>query len=105
MQRAHIVNCLSFLIFGWDKGMALAGGWRIRETSLLAIAALGGSAGAKVGQAVFRHKTRKEPFRADLNRIILVQIFVGVLLLVPQVRQLARALPESGLGYFKNAWR
>ncbi len=95
------VNCLSLLIFGWDKGMALSGGWRVRESSMLLVAFFGGSAAAKVGQTVFRHKTRKEPFRTALNKIIWFQAFAGALLLIPAVRQFVQALAASGVELFQ----
>ncbi|MGR3344513.1 MAG: DUF1294 domain-containing protein [Paracoccaceae bacterium] len=95
------VNCLSLLIFGWDKGMARSGGWRVRESSMLLIAFFGGSAGAKVGQTVFRHKTFKEPFRTDLNRIILFQVFAGALLLAPPVRHFVQALAAFAIEIYQ----
>lgn len=64
-----LVNGLAFLMFGLDKRRARTGAWRISESTLLGIALIGGWFGAKLGQRVFRHKTRKEPFRTRLNRI------------------------------------
>lgn len=60
------VNILAFTAFGWDKRAAQRGDWRVRESTLLLMAFLGGSAGALLGRQVFRHKTRKEPFRSLL---------------------------------------
>jgi uncharacterized membrane protein YsdA (DUF1294 family) len=69
-----LVNCLSLLSFGIDKGRAVRDERRIPESFLLKLAFLGGWPGAKLGQLVFRHKTQKQPFRARLNRIGACQV-------------------------------
>lgn len=69
-----ILNGGAYLAFRYDKNAAIAGNRRISEDRLLALAFLGGSIGAKLGQMILRHKTRKEPFRQQLNGIIAVQI-------------------------------
>ena len=74
-----IVNGWTAFAFWWDKQRAGAGGWRMPESRLLWLAALGGSGGAKFAQARFRHKTRKEPFRSQLNGIIVGQVVLLVL--------------------------
>jgi len=61
------INFICFVAFGWDKRMAVSGGWRVRESTLLSLALLGGGLGGKAAQKKFRHKTRKEPFRSVLN--------------------------------------
>jgi uncharacterized membrane protein YsdA (DUF1294 family) len=60
------INLLAFAAFAIDKRRASAGSWRVPEKTLLTIALLGGGLGAVGGQQVFRHKTRKEPFRTIL---------------------------------------
>ncbi len=64
-----LLNMAVFLIYWWDKRAAIAGAWRIRESTLLMLAFLGGSFGAVLGQRLLRHKTRKEPFRTILALI------------------------------------
>lgn len=89
------VNCAAFVAFWWDKRLAEAGARRISERTLLGLALVGGSLGAISAQQIFRHKTRKEPFRSLLYLIVLLQIVVGASwLLAPDsmtdlVRQLA----------------
>lgn len=85
------VNLLTYVLFFWDKLMAMRGGWRVPEKTLLMWAFLGGSPLAKVAQRLMRHKTRKEPFRSHLNRIILVQCILAVLLSIPDVRHVILA--------------
>lgn len=66
-------NLFVFLVYWWDKEAARRGGWRIRESTLLLLALLGGSAGAISAQRLTRHKTRKEPFRSILLSIVILQ--------------------------------
>lgn len=66
-------NLFVFLVYWWDKEAARNGGWRIRESTLLMLAFLGGSIGAVLAQQLLRHKTRKEPFRSILISIVILQ--------------------------------
>jgi uncharacterized membrane protein YsdA (DUF1294 family) len=68
-----LVNVLAFHAFWTDKNAARLGNRRTPERTLLGLAALGGSLGAIAGQQLFRHKTRKEPFRTRLIVIAGVQ--------------------------------
>ncbi|MES2338928.1 MAG: DUF1294 domain-containing protein [Pseudomonadota bacterium] len=52
------INALTFAQFGIDKHRALHGGWRIRESSLLGLAFVGGTPAAYAARRIFRHKTR-----------------------------------------------
>ena len=58
-----VTSALAFVLFGWDKLMAKLHRRRVPEAALLGCAFLGGSAGAALGMALFRHKTRKPLFR------------------------------------------
>ena len=66
------VNLISFALYGLDKLKAKKGLWRIRESTLLLVAALGGSLGALLGMEVFRHKTKHWQFK------VLVPVFLAV---------------------------
>lgn len=68
-----LLNLAAFLAFGIDKARAEAGAWRVQESTLLLLALLGGTLGAYAGRAVFRHKTRKQPFSARLHGMAAVQ--------------------------------
>ena len=68
------MNLLSFAAFGIDKIKAEAGHWRVQESTLLLLALLGGTGGAYAGRALFRHKTRKQPFSRQLHAIAVLQL-------------------------------
>ncbi|MEO8668195.1 MAG: DUF1294 domain-containing protein [Bauldia sp.] len=70
------MNFLAFAAFGIDKAKATTGSRRIAESTLLMLALLGGSPGAYAGRAVFRHKTRKQPFSRELHTIAVLQVLV-----------------------------
>lgn len=67
------VNLLTFAMFQIDKSLARSGGWRIRESTLLWLAFLGGTPGAYAARSLFRHKTRKQPFSNYLFAIATLQ--------------------------------
>jgi uncharacterized membrane protein YsdA (DUF1294 family) len=67
-------NFAAFVAFGIDKEKAEAGAWRVKESTLLMLALLGGSPGAYAGRTLFRHKTRKQPFNNYLQSIVVVQV-------------------------------
>ncbi len=66
------VNLLAFACFGIDKHRARNQYWRIPEKVLLALAFLGGGAGALAGMRVFRHKTRKTAFRIGVPAALIL---------------------------------
>ena len=76
------INTLAFALFGIDKRRAVAGEWRIRETTLIGTALAGGWLGAKAGQRRYRHKTRKQPFAKLLNLVGVLHLGLLTLLAV-----------------------
>jgi uncharacterized membrane protein YsdA (DUF1294 family) len=80
------VNVTAFAAFGLDKKLAQNGSRRISENTLLWLALVGGSIGAVGGQQLFRHKTRKEPFRSLLYGIVVLQtVGISIWLVRPNV--------------------
>ena len=73
-----IMNAWAFMLFGWDKICAESGRWRIAESTLLGIAFCGGSFGAYLGRAVFRHKTHKQPFSDNLFLIAVMHLAIAM---------------------------
>lgn len=70
-------NLLTFVTYGIDKWKARAGRWRVREASLLLLAALGGSIGALLAMRVFRHKTQHKKFCYGVPAILIVQLAIA----------------------------
>ncbi|WP_390625265.1 DUF1294 domain-containing protein [Microbulbifer agarilyticus] len=57
------LSILTILIYGRDKLAALTGRRRTSENTLHLLSFIGGWPGALLGQALFNHKTSKQPFR------------------------------------------
>ena len=68
------INVVTFVLFGLDKYNARKGNRRIREVTLMAMAALGGSVGAWMGMRLWHHKTKHRKFRYGIPLILLLQI-------------------------------
>ena len=73
-----VVNLISFALYGLDKLKAKKGLWRIRESTLLLIAALGGSLGALLGMEVFRHKTKHWSFKLLVPLFLVLHVALWV---------------------------
>lgn len=69
-----IMNLIGLSAMVIDKIRAMERRFRIPESVLLIIAALGGSVGCIIGMFVFRHKKRKAKFRIGLPLILILQI-------------------------------
>lgn len=70
------VNVVAFVVYGVDKYKAQKAKWRIRESTLLLLAAIGGSAGAWLGMKIWHHKTRHAKFRYGVPAILQIQLAV-----------------------------
>lgn len=68
------INVVTFVLFGLDKYNARKGNRRIREVTLMAMAALGGSVGAWMGMRLWHHKTKHRKFRYGIPLILLLQL-------------------------------
>jgi uncharacterized membrane protein YsdA (DUF1294 family) len=75
-----------FIAFAWDKHCARNGMWRTKESTLLLLAAVGGTVGSILGQRILRHKTKKQPFKTYLLSIICMQIAMAVVISFPAGR-------------------
>ena len=74
------INLIAFLAFGWDKRQAERDGSRIAERTLIGLALFGGALGALIGQQVFRHKTKKQPFRTLLWLAAVINLLAAVVI-------------------------
>ena len=76
-----IINASGFLLMLVDKWKAKKNRWRVRESTLLIVAALGGSIGSLAGMYLFRHKTQHLKFTLGIPLILAAQCFVVVLVM------------------------
>lgn len=76
-----IVNAAAFLLMLVDKIKAKKNRWRIRESTLMISAAIGGSIGALAGMYTFRHKTLHRKFTIGIPAILALQIAAVVYIL------------------------
>ena len=76
-----IINAAGLLLMLVDKWKAKKNRWRVRESTLLIIAALGGSIGSLAGMYLFRHKTQHLKFTLGVPLILAGPCFVVVLVM------------------------
>jgi uncharacterized membrane protein YsdA (DUF1294 family) len=69
-----ILNVVTFFIYGIDKYKAKKSLWRIPESTLLLLAAVGGSVGAYFGMKVWHHKTLHKKFKYGVPIILLLHL-------------------------------
>ena len=79
-----VVNCFSFLLFGYDKYLAKHNKWRISEKNLILVSVLGGAFGSFLGMNFFRHKTKHQKFTIGVPFILALQI-IAILLFAPKI--------------------
>lgn len=65
-----LLSPITLVAFGIDKRRSMRDGRRIPEKTLHLYAMCGGWPGALLGQRLFRHKTRKQPFVLILWSIV-----------------------------------
>lgn len=68
------INAVTFLTYGYDKGIAGSKMMRVPEAILLTLALAGGTVGAMAGMRVYHHKTAKADFQFKFALIVIVQI-------------------------------
>lgn len=76
-----IINAAGFLLMLVDKWKAKKNRWRVRESTLLLVAALGGSVGSLMGMYAFRHKTKHLKFTLGIPLILAGQCVIAVLVM------------------------
>lgn len=77
-----LINAAALLLMLADKQKARKGKWRIRESTLIGSAALGGSIGALCGMYLFRHKTKHLKFTLGIPVILILQLALAYFLSV-----------------------
>lgn len=75
------INVVTFAVYAVDKARAIRGEWRVRESTLLGLAAVGGSVGALLAMVVCRHKIRKARFAVGVPAMLILQVALVLALL------------------------
>jgi uncharacterized membrane protein YsdA (DUF1294 family) len=75
------MSAIAFGMYAWDKRAAIEGAWRTRESTLQAVALLGGWPGAVAAQQLLRHKNRKTSFQLVFWLVVIVNIGAFVVLI------------------------
>lgn len=73
-----VINAVTFLLYGIDKLKAKKNAWRIKESTLLLAALIGGSVGALAGMYTFRHKTKHLRFKIGVPLILVCHIAIAI---------------------------
>lgn len=76
-----IINIIAVFVTVHDKHAAVKGTWRVKESTLLLIAALGGSPAMYLTMHMIRHKTRKMKFMLGIPLILIAELAVTYLVL------------------------
>lgn len=76
-----IINAAAFLLMLADKCKAKRGARRIRESTLLLVAVIGGSIGALCGMHLCRHKTQHLKFLLGLPLILMAHILLAIFMI------------------------
>jgi uncharacterized membrane protein YsdA (DUF1294 family) len=76
-----LINIGSVIAVWWDKRRATKGKWRIKESTLLVWALVGGWPGGIWAMRKFRHKTSKGSFIAKYVLVVLLNlaIIIGII--------------------------
>ena len=77
-----IINLIGFFAMLLDKQKAKKNKWRVRESTLLGVAIIGGSIGVLAGMYTVRHKTRHKKFSIGVPVIIILQCLLAIYLLM-----------------------
>ncbi|MBQ8975006.1 MAG: DUF1294 domain-containing protein [Oscillospiraceae bacterium] len=81
-----IINTVSFAAMGSDKRRAKRRARRTRESTLLLLAAVGGSVGSALGMGVFHHKTQHRKFYIGIPVIFLIHLVLCAAYIIVKYR-------------------
>lgn len=68
-----IINLIAIVITVYDKRASVKHKWRVRESTLLIVSALGGSVAMYITMRIIRHKTKHYKFMLGIPLIFIFQ--------------------------------
>lgn len=71
-----IISLISIIVTVCDKYFAIHRKWRVRESTLLILSALGGSVAMYITMQLIRHKTRHIKFMLGIPIIFIIQLII-----------------------------
>ena len=77
-----LISFISIIVTIWDKYSAVSHRRRIRERTLLILAALGGSVAMYITMQLIRHKTTKLKFMLGIPLIFIAQLGIAVFIIL-----------------------
>lgn len=73
-----LISLISIVVTIADKAKAVHHKWRIKESTLLILSALGGSVAMYITMHIIRHKTKKLKFMLGIPLIIIAQLALAI---------------------------
>ena len=70
------INIVAVAVTVYDKKKAVVHSWRVKESTLLIISAIGGSLGMYITMKTVRHKTKKKRFMIGIPLIFILQVLL-----------------------------
>ncbi len=77
-----VISLIAVIITLSDKQRAKKGKWRIKESTLLIVSALGGSVAMYITMQLIRHKTQKLKFMLGIPLMALLQAALFILAVI-----------------------
>ncbi len=68
------INLISVIVTAYDKHCAVKKRWRVKESTLMLLSALGGSVGMYITMLLIKHKTKHLKFMLGIPIILIVHL-------------------------------
>lgn len=94
-----VIGLATFFVYAKDKRAAINGNWRVPEKTLHILSVAGGWLGALIAQDKLRHKTQKQPFRANYWLTVAMNVAAFVWTLTPSGQALFGRWLSEIIGY------
>lgn len=75
-----LINLIAVIVTIYDKLCAVKRRWRVKESTLLLLSALGGSISMYITMLLIRHKTRHKRFMLGIPLILIFQLLIAFLI-------------------------